>query len=147
MPNRPHLQSMPFFSLQNRRNFLCFQASRGKCEVSAERESRDRLDANFFRVLIPSRVTRSPRSPRASRLPSRSPAKRKNITPVLQASPFPAKFHYLSSVNQAPGVQKSKSVLMTVVVPRSVCIVIIVIHIMLKTQGQQCTSNWSSLRK
>ena len=31
-------------------------------------------------------MTRSPRSPRASPSPSRSPAKRKNITPVLQAT-------------------------------------------------------------
>ena len=55
------------FSLQNRLNFLRFQASGGECEASAERGARDR-------------------APRASRSPSCSPAKRKTITPVLQAS-------------------------------------------------------------
>ena len=52
--------------------FLPFQASGG------ERESR----ATGW-MLISSRVTRTPRSPRASR----SPSKRSNITPLLQASP------------------------------------------------------------
>ena len=49
--------------------FLRFQASGG------ERESR--ATGWIFRILIPSCVTRAPRSSRASRLPSRSPAKRK----------------------------------------------------------------------
>ena len=40
----------------------------------------------FKRVRVPSRVTRAPRSPRASRSPSHSPAKRKTITAVLQAA-------------------------------------------------------------
>ena len=44
------------------------------------------ITALFFRVLIPARVTRASRSQRVSRSPLRLPAKRKNITPVLQAS-------------------------------------------------------------
>ena len=54
---------------------MCFQA---KAEAKAERESLDGLDA--------SPDARDTLSASASRSPSRSPAKRKNITSVLQAT-------------------------------------------------------------
>ena len=44
------------------------------------------IQAFFFRVLILARVSCAPRSPHVPRSPSRLPAKRKNITPVLRAS-------------------------------------------------------------
>lgn len=43
--------------------------------------------------------------------------------------------NYLSRINQSPRVQKSKSILMTVVISSSVCMVIAVINVMLQKQN------------
>ena len=82
---------------------LCFcilQASASarastKHEARAERESR----ASELGHEKPLRVTRAPPSPRGLCSPSRSPTKRKNIAPVLQAIELSDGYHICTVMN------------------------------------------------
>ena len=75
----------------------------GEREREGEHKARGEGGARVTRVGIrtqkPLRVTRAPPSPRALCSPSRSPTKRKNIAPVLQAIELSDGYHICTVMN------------------------------------------------
>ena len=66
---------------------------------------------------------------------------------VVSAQRFKSILHYLSSVHQSPGVQKSKSIFVTMVIPSPICIVITLVYIMLNKKEKKNTRGQYYLSK
>ena len=71
-----------YLKFVNRRHFFFFRFLGERGRAQGEREVRDTRDERGAKKILPARVSRTSRSPRAC---PRSPEKRKKITPVLQA--------------------------------------------------------------